>query len=123
MDIDGLDRLFGSTAELGRRIQDHALPLGTAIQVGIASNPDAAVCAARAWAGVTILQPRTEAARLKDLNVNLLPLNPEMDATLKRWGVRTFGALAKLPAKELSRGNIRLVQGIRGSLRLSLWNR
>jgi protein ImuB len=102
LDIEGLDRLFGSTAELGQRLQDHASALGTVIHVAIASNPDAAVCAARAWPGITILEPRTEAVRLKDLDIALLPLDPETHATLLRWGIRTFGALARLPAKELS---------------------
>ena len=102
LDIEGLDRLFGSTEELGRRLQECALSLGAAIHVGMASNPDAAVCAARAWPGVTILERKTETARLKDLDIALLPLDPETGATLSRWGIRTFGALAKLPAKELA---------------------
>ena len=102
LDIEGLDRLFGSTVELGRRLQEYASSLGTAIHVGIASNPDAAVCAARGWPGITILERTTETARLKDLDIALLPLDPETHETLLRWGIRTFGALAKLPAKELS---------------------
>lgn len=102
LDIEGLDRLFGSTEELGRRLQECASCLGTTIHVGMASNPDAAVCAARAWPGITILERKTETARLKDLDIALLPLNPETEATLSRWGIRTFGALAKLPAKELA---------------------
>ncbi|HET9942338.1 MAG TPA: DNA polymerase Y family protein [Terriglobia bacterium] len=102
LDVEGLERLFGSTEELGRRLLDYASTLGTAIHVGIASNPDAAICAARGWPGTTILERKTEAARLKDLDVALLPLEPETHETLLRWGVRTFGALAKLPAKELA---------------------
>ena len=102
LDIEGLDRLFGSAAELGQRLQDYAASLGTTLHVGIAANPDAAICAARGWPGITILERKTEAARLKDLDIALLPLDPETHATLLRWGVRTFGALAKLPARELS---------------------
>jgi len=102
LDIEGLDRLLGSTEELARRLRDYAVPLGAAIHVGIASNPDAAVCAARGWSGITILDRRTEAARLKELDIALLPLDPETHATLLRWGIRTFGALARLPARDLS---------------------
>src|SRR5262245_23207293 len=102
LDIEGLDRLFGSTPELARRLQDHASPLGTVTHVAIASNPDAAICASRGWSGITILERRNEAAKLKDLDIALLSLDPETYATLLRWGIRTFGALAKLPAKELS---------------------
>jgi len=102
LDIGGLDRLYGSKAELAERLQDYTATPGTAIRIGIASNPDAAICAARGWPGITILERKTEATRFKDLDIALLPLDPEIHATLLRWGVRTFGALAKLPAKELS---------------------
>ena len=103
MDIEGLDRLFGSTVELGQRLQDYASSLGTAIHVGIASNPDAAVCAARGWPGITILERKTEAERLKDLDISLLPLDPDTHATLLRWGVRTFGVSGQTPVKRTFR--------------------
>ncbi len=102
LDIEGLQPLFGSITELAQHLQDYVSALGIAIHIGIASNPDAALCAARGWRGITILEQGTEAAGLKDLDVALLPLEQEACATLQRWGIRTFGALAKLPAKELS---------------------
>src|SRR5262249_12019196 len=76
LDISGLDRLYGSKAELAQRLQDYIVIPGTAIHIGIASNPDAAICAARGWPGITILERKTEAARLKDLDIALLPLHP-----------------------------------------------
>jgi protein ImuB len=102
LDIEGLEHLFGSTEELGQHLQGYVAALGIAVNIGIASNPDAAMCAARGWPGITIIERGTEAARLKTLDVALLPLEPETLATLQRWGIRTFCALAKLPAKELS---------------------
>jgi protein ImuB len=102
LDIEGLQPLFGSTAELAQHLKDYVSALGIPNHLGIATNPDAALCAARGWPGTTILEPGTEAARLKDLGIVLLPLEPETHATLLRWGIRTFGALAKLPAKELA---------------------
>jgi len=102
LDIEGLQHLFGSTAELAQHLKDYVSALGSPVHLGIASNPDAAMCAARGWSGTTILERGTEAARLKNLDIALLPLEPETYATLQRWGIRTFGALAKLPAKELS---------------------
>jgi len=102
LDIEGLQHLFGSTAELAQHLRDYVSALGSPVHLGIASNPDAALCAARGWPGTTILERGTEAARLKDLDIALLPLEPETYATLLRWGIRTFGALTKLPAKELS---------------------
>ena len=102
LDIEGLEHLFGSTAELAQHLKDYVSALGISMHIGIASNPDAAMCAARGWPGTTILDLGTEASRLKELDIALLPLEPETHATLLRWGIRTFGALAKLPAKELS---------------------
>ena len=101
LDIEGLDHLFGSIAELAERLQDYTSSLGI-IHVGIASNPDAAVFAARGWGGITILKAGTEGARLKELNVALLPLDEDMHATLLRWGIHTFGELARLPSRELA---------------------
>jgi protein ImuB len=77
-------------------------PHNSHFHIGIAANPDAAICAARGWPGVTILEQGSEAVRLKALDISLLPLEPEQQATLLRWGIRTFGALAKLPAKDLA---------------------
>jgi protein ImuB len=102
LDIEGLDRLFGSTAELGERLLDYASSLGTSIHIGIASNPDAAVFAARGWAGITILKTGTESTRLKDLNIALLPVDEDTHTTLLRWGIHTFGALAQLSPKDLA---------------------
>jgi protein ImuB len=102
LDIEGLDRLFGSVAELAQRLQDYTSSLGTSIRIGIASNPDAAVCAARGWPGITILKAGTEATRLKELSVALLPLDEDTHATLLRWGIHTFGELTRLPARELA---------------------
>lgn len=102
LDIGGLDRLFGSAAELAQRLQDYTSSLGAVLHVAIASNPDAAVFAARGWPGITILKAGTEATRLKELNVALLPLDEDTHATLLRWGIHTFGDLARLPARELA---------------------
>jgi protein ImuB len=102
LDIEGLRHLFGSTAELAQHLQDYIAPLSVPVHIGIAANPDAATCAARGWPGITIIEPGTEAARFKNLGIAYLPLEPTAYRTLLLWGIRTFGALAKLPAKELS---------------------
>jgi protein ImuB len=102
LDIEGLEHLFGSTEELAQHLRDYLSALKVPLCLGIASNPDAALCAARGWPGTTIVERGTEASRLKDLDIALLPLEEETQATLQRWGIRTFGALARLPAKELS---------------------
>jgi protein ImuB len=101
LDVEGLERLFGSITELAERLQDYTSSLGT-VHIGIASNPDSAIFAAREWSGITILKAGTEAARLKNLNIALLPLDEDTHATLLRWGIHTFGAFSQLPAKDLA---------------------
>src|SRR5688572_15975537 len=73
LDIEGLQHLFGSTAELAQHLKDYVSALGSPVHLGIASNPDAAMCAARGWPGTTILERGAEAARLKGLDIALLP--------------------------------------------------
>jgi protein ImuB len=102
LDAAGLAGLFGSNAQLARQIARHVSELGFTAHVAMASNPDAAVCAARGRAGVTVIDCGTEAARLADLSIALLPLETEEYQTLLRWGIRNFGALARLPAKALA---------------------
>jgi protein ImuB len=102
LDVEGLKHLFGSNTELAANLARHVSALGLAANVAIASNPDAAVCAARGWSGITVMEEGTEAARMKDLPITILPLDTETSETLLRWGIRTFGALARLPAKALS---------------------
>jgi len=68
----------------------------------VASNADAAVCAARGFAGITVIPSGTEAARLRDLPLSVLNPSPEILETLERWGIRTLGAFAKLPSVQIS---------------------
>jgi len=126
LDIEGLEPLFGSVEEVAKGILEQLEIWGQTpnsagekgsqnaevcpaefgvcphISLAIAVNPDSAVCAAREWSGITIIKAGTEAARLKSLDIALLPLEPEQHATLLRWGIRTFSDLAKLPAKDLA---------------------
>ena len=112
LDIEGLDRLFGSTAELAQQLKRQLSELGLMANVAIASNPDAAECASRGFAGITVIDAGTEAKRLKDLRIDFLPMDQETDAetldTLRRWGIHTFGDLARLPVKSLDRKSTRL---------------
>ena len=102
LDITGLDRIFGSYSKITGRLLEHLAEFQHQPNIAVAANPDAAVIAARGIAGVTVIPPGKEAARLNDLNVNLLPIDAETHEILNRWGIRTLGALAKLPVKQLS---------------------
>jgi len=88
-----LGRLIGSPDEIARQVYDAA---GRGANVAIAANPDAAVLAARNFAGLTILNDDPGAA-LADLPVETLPISPELLDLLDLWGIHTLGDLAALP--------------------------
>jgi protein ImuB len=102
LDIEGLERLFGSAVNLAENLARHVAGAGMAARIALASNPDAAICAARARRGITIIEHGREAAELEPFPIDILPLDDETHETLRCWGIRNFGELAKLPAKELS---------------------
>jgi protein ImuB len=65
--------------------------------LALAANPDAAICAARGFPGVSIVPYGDEAKFLAGLPLVLLDPAPELRETLERWGIRRFGELAALP--------------------------
>ena len=93
-DVRGLEALYGTPAQLAKEIERR---VGVPANVAIASNPDAAVHAARGFAGITVIDRGQEAARLAKLPLNLLGGSPETAELLHLWGIRTFGDFAKLP--------------------------
>ena len=101
-DVDGLERLFGGYPEIAGKICNEARALGFNANVAVASNADAAICAARGFAGITVIPRGTEAARLRDLPMSVLDPSPETLETLERWGIRTLGAFAKLPSVQVA---------------------
>ena len=102
IDLEGLERLFGSYSEIAEQVAEQVRVRGIQANVAVASNPDAAICAARGFAGITVLHRGTEAKRFSGLPLHILSLSPELLETLERWGIRTFGAFAKLPAVQVS---------------------
>jgi protein ImuB len=102
-DIEGLERLLGGYSEIAEKILDRVRTRGlNDANIAVASNADASVCAARGFRGVTVIQRGMEAARLRDLPLRVLNPSMEFLETLERWGVRTLGAFAKLPAVQIS---------------------
>jgi len=103
----------------------------------VASNPDAAVLAARGFSGVTVIPPGKESESLGSLPLEVLFANQcaskesaekETDQkkesaslleTLDRWGVRNLRALAALPkialSERLGQEGLRLQQLARGA--------
>jgi len=120
LDLAGMESLFGSLPEISHAISNCAATIGLAANVAVASNPDAAVLAARGLCGagaparvcVTVISAGKEAEYLGPLPVEILfPDRLEGEEkeetarlleTLDRWGIRTLRALAALPEVALS---------------------
>jgi protein ImuB len=130
LDLAGMESLFGTLPEIAHTLFRCAIDLGLGVNVAVASNPDAAVLAARGFPGVTVVTPGKEAEQLGPLKVEVLfPQQEEkmgrqkkeagtLLETLDRWGVRDLRALAALPevalTERLGQEGLRLHQLARG---------
>jgi protein ImuB len=94
-DIRGLESLHGPPASVARAIERQ---IGILAGIAIASNPDAAIHAARGIEGTTVIELGCEAPVLAPLSINLLGGSQDAARSLDLWGIRTFGAFAALPA-------------------------
>lgn len=94
IDIAALELLLGPPERIAEAIRQHALQTGLEPGIGIASNPDAAIHAARGFMGITFVRRGED---LGPLPVELLSPPPEILETLDQWGIRTFHGLANLP--------------------------
>lgn len=102
LDLGGLERLWGSEEEIARRLSRAARECGAAARVGVAGSRAGARFAARAGDDITIVPSGVDAGWLRPAPLALLGLGPEMTARLDRWGIRTLGELADLPASGLA---------------------
>src|SRR5207245_3518335 len=68
LDIAGLDRIFGSPQKIARDLARKISEIGLEAQLGVASNLEAALHAARGCSGITIIPPGEEALRLGALS-------------------------------------------------------
>ena len=75
LDLAGMESLFGSLPEIARSLFRRAAELGLDGNVAVASNPDAAVLAARGFSGVTVIPPGKESESLGSLPVEVLFAN------------------------------------------------
>jgi protein ImuB len=100
--------------------------------VAVASNPDAALLAARGFSGVTLIAEGCGAERLGELPVDVLLECFSSDCeeasrwleTLDRWGIRNLRALASLPevplSERLGQPGLHLQKLARGGIRRNL---
>jgi protein ImuB len=117
VDVRGLDRLFGNARAIADEMRREAADRGLRVHVAIAATQTAAVVLAIARPGVVAIEPGTEASAIAPVPIDLLrraallgPPTGDGDPKgvalhieiLKRWGLKTLGDLAALPADELS---------------------
>jgi len=123
-DVSGLDRLFGLPQDIAAAITRRASEIQIRANIALASNPDAAICAARGFSGVSLIPYGDEAKFLGTLPLALLAPSPELQETLDRWGIRRFHDLAALPplgiAERLGPEGLRLRELARGEVERKL---
>jgi protein ImuB len=119
LDIGGLGRLLGTPAEIGDELRRAAADRGLHPHIGIAPTRTAALLLALARAGVTVAPPGGERAAVAPIPLGILrrlPPRPDVPGAcatgvetgsavadrLQRWGLKTLGDLAGLPARPLS---------------------
>jgi len=123
-DASGLDRLFGLPQDVAAALARRASEIQVKAAIAIAANPDAAICAARGFAGSSIIPYGDEAKFLATLPIALLSPSPELQETLERWGIRRFQDLAALPplgiAERLGPEGLRLRELARGEVERKL---
>jgi protein ImuB len=102
LDLFGLGRLWPTPQELGRALLAAARARAIEAQVALAFSRAAALVLARARPGLTVVPAGGERAALAPLPLALLDLPPERQDLFRRWGLRTIGDLARLPATGLA---------------------
>jgi protein ImuB len=134
LDLAGMESLLGSLPEISRAIYSRAVVLGLEANVAVASNPDAAVLAARGFSGITVIPAGKEAEQLGLLSTKVLfgkgctkqqiegdekKAAARLLETLDRWGIRDLCGLAALPeislSERLGQEGLRLQQLARGA--------
>ena len=110
LDLNGVERLFGNAHTIAEELRRTAADRGIRVRVAIAGTRIAARLLVRHRAGLTVIEPDTDAPALAPLPISLLsefapaPLTPgeELGRVFRQWGIRTLGELAALPSDDLA---------------------
>lgn len=105
LDLAGLDRLFGHPRAIADELRKAATERGVRASVAIAGTCTAAhLLAAHHSRPVTVVERGGDADALAPLPLELLQRlgSPDLLPTFRRWGLRTLGDLAALPADAVS---------------------
>jgi protein ImuB len=111
IDVSGLDRLLGPPRVIGEELRREAAARGIRAHIAIARTRTAAMVVALAHPGLTVVPRGEEAATLASLPIALLEkiIGSASSAdsassalsAFKRWGLKTLGEVAALPAADL----------------------
>ena len=101
LDLTGLRGLFGEEPAIGEALRRRAAERALVVSVGIGGSRATAGLAARLAEPVMVVAPGEDEAVLAPAPLAVLPCPPEMLALLRRWGLRTLGEVAALPAAAL----------------------
>jgi protein ImuB len=102
LDLHGLGRAWPAPEALGRAILDAARGRDLAAQLALAFSRTAALFLSQARPGLTIVPAGAEAEAMAPLPVTVLGLDPDREELFHRWGIRTLGEIARLPAAGLA---------------------
>ncbi|HJX54249.1 MAG TPA: DNA polymerase Y family protein [Polyangia bacterium] len=94
-EVGDLRRLFPSEQALAQAVTAQAARVGLAARVAIAASKGVARVSSRAQ-DIAIVPAGGEAAFLAPLPVGIIT-NDDLETRLSRWGIRSLGALARLP--------------------------
>ena len=101
LDLSGLTRLFGDSRTIAAELRRTAADRGLRVRVAIAGTRTAARLLVHHRAGLTVIEPGTEAEALAPLPLALLTTLAEdpdgLMTTFRRWGLRTMGDITALP--------------------------
>ncbi len=101
LDISGTERLFGSSAQLVKRIQSSIHSVGFRASVAVSYNFDTARIKAAFSRGITVVPQELEAAFLATTPIAALSLDAQEYETFAIWGIGCLGELSELPEEEL----------------------
>ena len=102
LDLTGLGRSWPQPMELAKALAAAAAARALAARVALSWSRTAALMLARAQPGPTVVAAGQEAAAVAPLPLTALLLAPARLELFRRWGLRTLGELAALPAEGLA---------------------
>jgi protein ImuB len=102
IDIAGTEKLLGPPEVLARELLRRVQALGVSASVAMSRNFHAALAYVRGSSSrIAFIAPGNEGDALAPLPLKVLDVSSEHAETFALWGIRTLGALAALPEKEL----------------------